>query len=461
MAVSYTASTFNTAGTAGGGVLYYKEVTVTAAVGDMIVAYGVNESASSGTSTVTTSGGTGATGAWTTIFESHVASSCGFMSARATVTTAGTVTVRVSVAGGSAGRMGVAVWLIPAAEWTGTPATATMGPADADGQVSLIVGASSNVMYAGADWNALNPGTTTTPAGGTADTSYFDTTNYAAFGAHWGTQAAGTRNYGPASLTSRSYTGMAIAVPVASGAATVNGAAALSQSSTLTSDTLVTDVAAASLTSGSTLTAGAVVTQAAAAALTSSSTLTVAGIVTQPAAAALAQSSTLTAGAVDTVPVAAALSASSTLTVAALDTVPAAAALSQTSILTASTGGTAAGSASLSQSSTLTVAGVVTRLGVATLSQSSTLTVAAVATASGTTALVQLATLTVAAVVTRFGTVVLVQASTLVAGASSGGSRPPTPNPGLILTTPVLWTVLAAPQPGLLLTTPTLGLELS
>lgn len=460
MTVSYTATAFNTAGTGAGGGLYYKDVTVTAAAGDILVAYGVTaDSNASGTGTVVTQSGT--TSAWTTIYENHAASSCGYVSARATVTTGGSITVRCSAsASASTVFMGAGVYVIPAAEWSGTPATATFA-ASANGLASLTVASTSNVLYAGGDWSAKNPGTTTTPAGGTVDTSYSDTTNYAAFAAHWGSQAAGTRNYGPASLTLRTFVGMAIAIPAASGAATVNGAAALSQSSTLTSGGLVTEVAAASLTSGSTLTAGAVVTQAAAAALTSSSTLTVAGIVTQPAAAALAQSSTLTAGAVDTVPVAAALSASSTLTVTALDTVPAAAALSQTSILTASTGGTAAGSASLSQSSTLTVAGVVTRLGVATLSQSSTLTVAAVATASGTTALVQLATLTVAAVATRFGTVVLVQASTLVAGASSGGSRPPTPNPGLILTTPVLWTVLTAPQPGLLLTTPTLGLEFS
>lgn len=222
MAVSYTVSTINSAGTNGGTNLYYKEVTVTAAVGDLIVAYGVSAEANSSTaSTISKSAGTGAIGAWTSIFESHVASNCAYIASYATCTTAGTITIRCLMSCSvSNAFVTAAAWLIPAAEWSGTLATATFS-ADTDSLVSLIVASTGNVLYSGGDWTALAPGTTTTPTGGTIDSSFNDNgTTYTELGIHWGSQTAGTRSYGMSGLTSRKYTGAAVAVPAGSGGVT-------------------------------------------------------------------------------------------------------------------------------------------------------------------------------------------------------------------------------------------------
>lgn len=217
MATSYFETAWNTAGTfisnssPGGGA--WKDVVVTGAqVGDLIVAFGVGENnrATPANRTVVTQTGTaGRTGSWTTLSPSLVnAQDVAVVAGLALITTAGTTTVRVTLDGNSGDFMGAGALLIPAAEIGSTYALGNAFVGDADGQISLTIPASSLVFQISGDWSALNPGTTTVPAGGTARQTYNDGTRYAVFVAEWRAQAAGTRNYGPSGLSGRDFSGL-------------------------------------------------------------------------------------------------------------------------------------------------------------------------------------------------------------------------------------------------------------
>lgn len=207
MATTYTATAWDTVGTSSAADLEYKDVTVTVANGDLLVAFGATAN-TSGTGTGAIATQSGSTGAWLGVASNNAASSTGWTSGYTTATASGSVTVRVTVPRNSTlPVMGAAVWVIPAAEWQGTPAFTTLTVHDTDGKVSVTVGAYSTVLYGGADWSALAPGATSTPLGGTDNTTFSDGTNYAVYARAWGGEVAGTRNYGPSAPAGNDWAG--------------------------------------------------------------------------------------------------------------------------------------------------------------------------------------------------------------------------------------------------------------
>lgn len=225
MAMTYTeTAAWNTAG-ANSTNTAYKDVTVTASAGDLLVAFaiGANYSNTAGTRAIYTQSGT--TSAWTlaspTVTADGDVEPC---AGWATVTTGGSITVRSDLRCKGL-YMGVGVFVIPAAEWTGTPSVSTTFVNDADGQASTTLSATSTVLYGAGDWTASNPTTTNTPSGATNRTTYYDTTNYAVAVRSWTGQASGTRNYGPSGLTSKDYSGVVVIV-AEPGASSFTGSAA-------------------------------------------------------------------------------------------------------------------------------------------------------------------------------------------------------------------------------------------
>lgn len=211
MAMTYTATDWITAGTPNGAVRW-KEVTVTAAAGDLLVAIGfaANFTQSSPARLVETTAGT--TSAWTQGEPAVlIGADVDAVGAWATVTTGGSITVRVSLRVQSE-HMGAAVIVVPAAEWTGTP-TFTTFAADADGQVSVTLSGAgtSSVIYAGSDWSATDPGTADTPAGGTNLDTGVDSGQYSWEIRSWTGQTSGTRNYGPSGLSGVDVSGFVLA----------------------------------------------------------------------------------------------------------------------------------------------------------------------------------------------------------------------------------------------------------
>lgn len=210
MAISYFETAWNTAPDGGAPGARYKDLTFTGCqVGDLLVVFGfcANYTASAGTRSVATQ--TGTTSAWTqgspaVVLDADVDAVGGF----ATVSVAGDITVRVTLRQTDTQRQGVAGFLIPAAEVGPTYGWATTFVGDTDGQASVTLTATSVTLYGASDWNALDPGSTTTPGGGTVRTTYFDGDTYAVFVASWLSQASGTRSYGPSGLTGRDFSGL-------------------------------------------------------------------------------------------------------------------------------------------------------------------------------------------------------------------------------------------------------------
>ena len=219
MAVTYTQSAWDTTGTYTTDDAY-KDVTVTVAVGDLIVAGGLSANCNGGTAAIAQNGGTGTTGTWTLGSSNNVSDSCGYAAGHAVATGAGTVTVRVTVpASASTVPMGTGAFVVPAAEWTGTPNYTGVANNDTNGRFSKTLSVTSKVFYFGGDWSAEPPGSTASPAGGTVDQTQDVGTEYGVFVAHWNTQAAGTVDYGPASPTGTDWGGVVIGVEEAGGAA--------------------------------------------------------------------------------------------------------------------------------------------------------------------------------------------------------------------------------------------------
>lgn len=211
MTVAYTpTASFQTAGTETVNACY-KDVTVTVGDGDKIVAFGCSENANgSGTAALATQ--SGSTGTWTVSASNNANQTPGFVMGWADASAAGSVTVRVTVpTSGGASQMGAGVWVIPAGQWSGTPAVTTMAAHDLDGQVSVTLSATSTVIYGGADWSALAPGGAVTPSG-TADSNWSDGVHYAGLLADWTAQASGTRVYGPNAAAGDDWIGAVLVI---------------------------------------------------------------------------------------------------------------------------------------------------------------------------------------------------------------------------------------------------------
>ena len=198
MALTYTETAWNTAGTAGSSG-YFKEVTVSCATGDLLVAFGANGQYDSSRTTRQITTNTGSTSAWTTdalspIHQSDCDTICGW----ATVSSGTSVTVRVQLRSVAAHVMGAAVWVIPAAEWTGTPALQAIGPSDTTNyQWNVSLGATSKVLQAAADFAAADPsGIAITPSGTSHMKAIASGSNYALTLSSWTGQTAATRAYG-------------------------------------------------------------------------------------------------------------------------------------------------------------------------------------------------------------------------------------------------------------------------
>ena len=241
MAVTYTpTAAWDTTGTFVTNTMY-KDVTVTVAVGDLIIVGGLSANANGGTGALSQVGGTGATGTWTVGRENNVASTCGYTAGHAVATGAGTVTVRVTVpTGASTTPMGAGVYVVPAAEVTGTPNYTALAVHDADGQFSKTLTDTSKVFYIGADWSAAAPGTGITPAGGTQDAVFSNGSDYGVMMAHWDAQASGTRNYGPSAAAGNDWASVVVGVQEAGGGS-FTGTATLAATGAITASGSVVD----------------------------------------------------------------------------------------------------------------------------------------------------------------------------------------------------------------------------
>lgn len=202
-----------TVGTLDTGNGCYKDVTFTGvAVGDLLVVAGLSESYdfSGGTSIVSTIAGT--TSAWTLGSPAPAfLADTDVVAAWATSSSTGTVTVRVTVRVTTANHLGVCGFLLPSADWSGTPSFTTFS-ADTDGQVSTTVSATSTVLYFGADWTARTMGAAFTPAGATGRVNVYDAGRYSVGVASWTAQAAGTVSYGPTGLSADDVTGVVLVI---------------------------------------------------------------------------------------------------------------------------------------------------------------------------------------------------------------------------------------------------------
>lgn len=227
-ATFFQAASWITAGTAnaGQGNSTYKDVSVTgAAVGDLLIAFGavegVNVGGASVRSIITQSG---TTSSWTLSQPAVVDSAdVDVIGGFATVSTAGTIVVRVQVrADATSNHMGAGVLLVPAADWSGTPTwQGTSGNGfvgSATGRLNYTPSANALVFYGGSDWNAAN---ITSNAGTPATPNYavraFDTGTYSVWSGWWTAQTASARDYGPSALTGRDMSGVVLNVPASSG----------------------------------------------------------------------------------------------------------------------------------------------------------------------------------------------------------------------------------------------------
>ena len=216
MAISWTdTASWATSGTAGSSVSY-KDVTVTVAVDDLVVVVAISADASgAGVAAIVTQAGPGTTGSWTIGRSSNVASNCGFVMGHAVATGAGSITVRASVPNSTPGSlpMGSGVWVIPAAEYSGTPAYTNLGPTDADGKVNVTTSGTSSVFYGAGDWSAAGaPGASATPSGVVVDNQELISGNYGQAAYHWSGIAATTQAYGPSAPPGNEFVGAVMAV---------------------------------------------------------------------------------------------------------------------------------------------------------------------------------------------------------------------------------------------------------
>lgn len=209
-------ASFQSVGTALAGNAY-KDVTLTVAVGDRLVAFGLAEN-NAGVivdDVVTVQAGPGAVAGGWTYGRANVAANndaTAYM-AYGTVTTAGAITLRIQIdiSSPTTEFMGVGCWLIPAADVGGNPRYVIVNGGDVDGRTALTLAAISDVLTAIADWTAGAAfGTTTTPAGGIVDVNSTNASHYTAWAARQLAQPIGSGvSYGPGgSPTGRDVAGV-------------------------------------------------------------------------------------------------------------------------------------------------------------------------------------------------------------------------------------------------------------
>lgn len=264
----------------------------------------------------------------------------------------------------------------------GTPVTNGTNGAPGSAQSTLTTSAANSIVsWVAGDAQSLDPATRAYLSSATDEglRDGHSGANGVEYFAYQVATSAGSQSYGLSAPTGMQWCIAGIEVLAASGATTVNGSAALTAQSTLTSGSLVTKFPSSALTAQSTLTSGSLVTKFPSSALTSQSVLTSSGIVSRLGGSVLTAQSVLTvSGTVTGTSVSANLSGQSTLTVTGSVTELVASALSGQSVLT--------------------VSGLVTKLGIAALSGQSTLTANAIDLINGAIALSSQSNLTASGV---------------------------------------------------------------
>lgn len=214
--ITYFDTAWNTSGAeTGDDETKYKQITLTGCQpGDVIVVFGIAENYmnSGGTRYMwdVTPGGvkTGTGGGLTDTLALSQNSDVDFYAGYAPVISAGDITVQVGLRYDDGGQMGVGAYLIPSNLITGMYGFAGEMINDYDGQISLALPSNSTVIYMGGNWAAQSMGGVTSPSGGVIYRNHLSTGAYAAWTAVWQNQAAGTRNYGPSSLSNQDVSGI-------------------------------------------------------------------------------------------------------------------------------------------------------------------------------------------------------------------------------------------------------------
>jgi hypothetical protein len=345
-----------------GSPVNFKSITV--AIGDVLTV-GVNIEDNNFTEALTNFAGTATTSAWTRVVGTNSGGNSRVGYWVATVTGAGTLTVRITISGGT-----------PANSWWGASLRQWLNSEGAGASFAGLVQSNnlteqksdSTILVNVSDWSATNPGTPTWNGGLTTVTSGRDTG-----GVHYSWALAklddadtvSTTNYGLATPTFTTPTMAMLEVlgsttaPSAvkdadatlTATATATGTAASDKPTTaaLTGTATIAGTAAGTKSVDATLTATASITAAASvvkpvdATLTATATLTGTGQSTKPAAAALSATATLTGTASSTKPVDATLTGTATLSATAASTKPVDATLSVTATITADASVTSAG----------------------------------------------------------------------------------------------------------------------
>lgn len=192
-----------------------KTVSVTTAVGDVLVCFGLVENNSSTLGTPT--GGTSLT--WTLRQSISITDYCAAYVWTATATTAETFTLSVTRSGG-----GAAWWGLNCLRWSGSDGVGATNKTNvASGAPSLSLtttGANSAVATGVGDWNAAD-GTTRTWRNGETEQTYFrDSAHYSAYVGRWNdSSAAGAKTLGLSAPTGQKYSILAVEVLGTSGAA--------------------------------------------------------------------------------------------------------------------------------------------------------------------------------------------------------------------------------------------------
>lgn len=199
----------------------HKFLTITGCeVGDLIVICGVGDQGQ-GTNAnhdITTTSGT--TSAWTRTagYSASAYNDADTHAGWATVSAAGSVTVRVQLNLPDINYDGgVFAYLIPAAEWTGTPSFTHITGGDADAQIGMTLSAYSSVLVFGGSrtWTGGNPANGSATPTGTVDSTFQGAGNNEIYTycAHWTGQAAGTRNYGVTGISGGDWALVGVEIP--------------------------------------------------------------------------------------------------------------------------------------------------------------------------------------------------------------------------------------------------------
>lgn len=208
MPTTYYSTDHTTQGTSLDSNNYYKEITLDVAVGDMIVAYGIADryTRALGSRSITASGAASIS-SWTltTLASPSVNADIEFQAGFATVTGAGSLTVRVVLR--SLGAMMVGLWHIPSAEVGGSPGWNQTLLNDTDAMSTAITSPDPTMyLMMGANPTSVSFSGGTLASGGTFDGALSHTT-YSTMAARWPFEVGGAKAYGVTGRAAQDFYG--------------------------------------------------------------------------------------------------------------------------------------------------------------------------------------------------------------------------------------------------------------